>query len=355
MDSAVWPSSSGENRLIDKLDLRVPGRAKVSRHFNRILQDCNREARPGDHVWRQSRYFERAGDFSSYGIPAVIHLNCTMTKDQHHKVEILQTGDKTFSEMMAICGEIFDHDPLSWGISRVDLTADVPNVPVQWFKEHTYVVAKQTTREMGVTRPLPYMAVRKGTAETIYAGVKPNQNRIYNKTAERMMQLKKENNRIIHQLRKKASEDLQMFEMPTLPTFEQRYGYPEDKVITRVERQCAGKDLEKLYLTNVERLKMSHCLRPFDKIKFFTGEHEDLSLERWGFTDWNTGMNLQSLRRDFGINEVRKIMMQAIPGRHWKRTWDKFQPFLRADPEVGITAMKLTSEYQDSTARQLAA
>lgn len=341
--------------MIDKLDLRVPGRAKVSGHFNRILQDCNREARPGDHVWRQSRYFERAGDFSSYGIPAVVHLTCNMTKDRHHKVEILQTGDKTFSEMMAICSELFDHDPLSWGISRADLTADVPDVPVQWFKEHTYVTAKQTTRELGHIKPIPYMTIRKGAAETLYAGVKPNQNRIYNKTLERMMQLKKENNSIIHKLRKKAAEDLQMFEMPALASFEQRYGYSSDKVITRVERQCAGKDLEKLYLTNVEKLRVAHCLRPFDKIKFFTGEEEDLSIRRWGFTDWNVGMNLQNMRREFGINEVRKRMMEHIGGRHWKRTWDKFEPFLRADPAPGITAMQLTAEYQDSTARQLAA
>jgi hypothetical protein len=340
--------------VIDKLDVSIPGATKFSREFRRIYADADRPFAE-DTVWRKNKYFQQSGDFTAYGIPAVVHLGCKMTKDKHHKIEILKAGERTMKEMVAIISQVFDGDPEAMRLARIDLTADVKDVPVQWFKEHTYCVAKQTTREIGTIKPIPYMAVRKGSAETIYAGVKPNQIRIYDKTRERMMQLDREHRRIAGRVRFDAQENCKVFVMPQFITFEELYGYSPDKVITRVERQVANRDLEKIGLTHVHKLKTADILEPFNKVKFFAEESPDLSIETWGFTDYLAGLQLQQMQRDFGINEVRKRMQEHIPGRNWKRVWDKFQPWLTAQKDVGITSANLTAEYQNSTYRQMCA
>jgi hypothetical protein len=64
------------------------------------------------------------------------------------------------------------------------------------------------------------------------------------------------------------------------------HGHSPDAIITRVERQIAGRDLAPLGLTDFASLKRAPMLSPFDKVVFYeagTGEPaiEDLSFLRW--------------------------------------------------------------------------
>jgi len=112
----------------------------------------------------------------------------TLTAEPIHKLEIYDAGEKTYQEMRSLVGSIFDCSPDRLGLMRVDLCADVHGIDVGWFKRHTIIKSKQTQREFGSVAP--YQTVRKGKAETLYAGVKPNQFRIYNKSAERLVRWK---------------------------------------------------------------------------------------------------------------------------------------------------------------------
>ena len=359
--------------MYDKIDLRVPAGVDLHPIFLSELEE--RGAKPGfvegrdsennramvetfgpwaGSFWRPSQHYERVADLRPLGYPALLHMNCKRTKKPNHKLEFIETGDLSVSKMRVIGRTIFRDDPEQWGIMRADLTADVP-VPVRWFKEHTFAQFKRTTRELGNIQPTRYQMVRKGDAETLYAGVKPNQLRIYNKTLERWARHQLDVQRVIRKAKKEASEQCRVFVMPDILSFEERYGYSKDKVITRVERQCYGRDLEKLELKRFADLKYGDILRPFDRIKFSEQGALDLSVETWGITDYLAGSALQTMVRDFGLNEVKRFFQRNVRGDHWKRSMDKYAPWIAARTKESLTLDELTTEYQKSTRVQLVA
>lgn len=353
----------------------MPGKSRFTREFARIYKDASDQATFGrpSPVFHKSRFYASAGDFSSYGIPVMLHMDCTMTAKPNHKLEILQAGEKTLREMRDIGSSIFEDEPERWGVLRCDLTADAKDVPVQWFKEHTFVAGKQTYREMG---KLPivngYMTMRKAQAETLYAGVKPNQIRIYDKTGERMARWQRELQADLRRSRAagagiKPCTELGCFcggvsleghmatEFFKTPSFEEMFGYKPDKIITRVERQLSGKDLEKMNLLRFDDLRVADTKKPFEKIKFAVENGHDLSIETWGFNDWHVGNSLQRQVEIWGLNETRKMMGKHLGTNAWK-TWKKYEPFLVSQSKlIGTTAALLQKEFSDSTYLQIAA
>lgn len=168
--------------MIDKADLRVPRNVPFTREFQEIYEASQRgEKRP----WSSSRYFASTADLRGFGYDVRLHMYSTLTPEPIHKLEIYDAGDKTLFQMKQLTASIFDVDPEALELMRVDLCADVYGVDVGWFKRHTVVKAKQTNREFGTA--MPYQTLRKGKAETLYAGAKPNQYRFYSKAAERMV------------------------------------------------------------------------------------------------------------------------------------------------------------------------
>lgn len=331
-------------------------------------------------MWKKTKYFARAGDFSEYDLPVLLHLECEMTKDRMHKLEILEAGKKTYSEMIEIGSRIFQGEPESWGLLRVDLTADIEGVPVQWFKDHTYVTSKQTTREIGTIKPIPYMAIRKGRAETLYAGVKPNQHRIYDKVAEQLQRHNRAIQRAVREARQNAAvaefapgdrpndgewetftnkieyeEPIpgRVLTMPSVPSFKDVYGYGPEHVLTRVERQVAQRDLEKIGLTNVYSLKRATEIKPFKSLRFFQTQGDDLSIETWGWRDWNAGMNMRNIKEQIGLNEFKKMMEREL-GNNFYRNWNKFRPFVENSAIAGTRPEELQAAYERSTNRQVA-
>lgn len=341
--------------LIDKADFRVPGPLPFTKEFARVYSSAaSLPSEQANRVWKKSKFYAKAGDFTSFGYPVMLHMECTMTKKRNHKLEILQTGDKTLGEMRDICEAIFEGTPDNWGILRADLTADAEGVEVDWFKQHTYVLGKQVRRELGQIIPIPYLALSKGVAETIYAGVKPNQIRIYNKTQERVVR----HGRMMRAAVRKFERDClegKVVEMPKLQSFEEVYGYDPSKIITRVERQLSGTDLEKVNLTTFERLKLADRIKPFEKIKFFKSSEVDLSLESWGWRDWCIGETLKREVERNGLASALKLLQRGQPSNHRKER-KKFEPWLGAGSKMGgTTSAELQNEFVRSTYRQIAA
>jgi hypothetical protein len=327
----------GGNPVIDKADLRVLGNVPFTREFHEVYEASMRGVK---RPWGSSRYYASVADFRPFGYDVRLHMYSLLTKESNHKLEIYDTGDKSLAEMRRLSASIFDADPDRLGLMRVDLCADVHGVDVGWFKRHTIIKSKQTNRELGGV--LPYMTIRKGRAETLYAGMKPNQYRFYNKSAERMVRWRWTARQLARQV-------------PGLtPTpYEVLYGHSPNAIITRVERQIAGRDLERLELTTLASLKKTPTLSPFEKVVFYEASTGEPTIEEHGFLRWTSGMHIQQMVRDHGIAATRGWMREKL-GRNLYREWKHIEPFLHVPEQaIGLGSEGLLSAFQGSARKQI--
>jgi hypothetical protein len=329
--------------LIDWLDLRIPGHVPFTPRFSEVYAAAARDERR----WRKSQHYVRVANFEDCGYDMALHMSCTVTKKPIHKIQIVRAGDKTVPQMRELAGSVFQMEPDDIEVMRVDLTADIEGVPVDFFKRHSLVRCKQTRRELGQAQP--YQTVAKGMAETLYSGVKPNQIRIYDKSAERRMQYQKYCARFARE-----SAHLPDSAEIVATTFEEMYGHEMFDVITRVERQVAGRDVEKIGVSSLRDLRLrADLLNPFEKMIFFDNREPDPRIEDWGWRDWHCGMDLRRRVHDFGIAEVER-QMKADLGKNFQRQRKAFAAFLRLNSNVvGIDSQMLKNAYATSTARQL--
>jgi len=309
-----------------------------------------------------------------------------MTSKPNHKVEIIEAGKKKFAELAEVPARIFRCEPERLKIVRADLTADVPDVPVPWFHDHAYVAYKRVRRMIGEIPGAPFMAVRNAKAQTLYYGKDPNAYRIYDKIGEEMdryaaMQrsYQKADLRFIahdfiawHErvcpeepveramvVYKTLIDDpkLHILGRPHLESFETIFApHRVTDVLTRVERQCHGRDLDKLELTNLESFRNARYLRPFDRVRFFA---KDVELKRtdWSYRDWAIGQQIKRDVENYGLDDAREIL-KAHCKSNLPRWWNKYQPFILAasmEKIVGITSAELQVEYERSTYLQMAA
>ena len=322
--------------MIDKADLRVQSGVPFTRQFQKVYE-ASRDAQRSP--WKSSRYFVLTADLRDFGYEVRLHMYSALTAKPIHKLEIYDAGEKSYGEMLSLAASIFDCDPGEMGLMRVDLCADVYGTDVGWFKRHTIIQSKQTHREFGSVSP--YQTIRKGRAETLYAGVKPNQFRIYNKSEERLVRWKW----YVRQLKRDAPE------LDPTP-YEVMYGHSPDTVITRIERQIAGRDLSRLGFSNFQSLLAAPSVAPFEKIVFYDASDQEPSIDDYGFTTWTSGMYLRSMVQDDGLAAARGFMKDQL-GRNIYREWKRMQPFLHVPDEcIGLDGSTLTTLFQQSTSRQ---
>jgi hypothetical protein len=327
----------GRNPVIDKADLRVARNVPFTREFQEVYEASQRgERRP----WASSRYFASTADLRAFGYDVRLHMYSTLTPEPIHKLEIYDAGDKSLSEMRQLTASIFDADPDRLGLMRVDLCADVHGVDVGWFKRHTIIQSKQTNRELGGV--LPYMTIRKGRAETLYAGAKPNQYRFYNKSVERMVRYRW----YARQLARQAPD--------LTPTpYEVLYGHSPVATITRIERQIAGRDLARLGLTDFASLRNTPSLSPFEKVVFYEARTGEPSIEEYGFLRWTSGMHVRQMVCDFGLPATRGWLREKL-GRGLYREWKHLEPFLHVPEQTaGLSSEGLMRAFQTSAIKQI--
>jgi hypothetical protein len=374
--------------MIDKADLRVVAgtaiRGPVRRIIDRIEADPGRYARDG--TLKKTANYKSAVNLTAFGIPALLHRECTRGKP-NHKLEILGTGDRTLTELRGIVDEVFALPSAdSLGIMRADLTADVKDTAVPWFREHCYITHKRIRRQIGHIPASPWMAVQDAVCETFYAGKAPNQLRVYDKVGERRHRWMSEARRAWNKEKKlyKEAYNREMYNvfalgedpslliagvelweetiakpigdrMPHFPTFAERFGHGPDAVITRVERRCQGRDLDLLELTTFDDLKRLHLVQPFRKLQFFQDRGEP-DPGQWKPTDYLAGMQLREIAQRDGV-EAAKLQVRRLFGEgNHRRAWGKFLPFIGAGGgSKAIDGARLQLEYELSTLRQLAA
>ena len=147
-----------------------------------------------------------------------------MQKSADHKIEVLDVGTKKRTEILREISSIFDTDPTALSVMRVDLTADVEEVPLSWFREAVRVSHKRW--RAGITGERFFGEMGNRNIQTLYYGRRPNLFRIYDKMAE---------HRAAYQSLTRSLKNQQP------PPFEDLYGRRSDgPALTRVERQIGG-------------------------------------------------------------------------------------------------------------------
>jgi hypothetical protein len=372
--------------MLDKLDCRVSPNVPLTREFEAVMRVMDEPQAEGQSYWRPSKLYTKMGDLRPFGIDAILHRKNVMTKVATDKLEILGMGEKTLGEVFDICRQVYQGDPEEFGILRADWTADQKRVPVWWFKQNVIVDYKKITREIGNIPQSNYMTVANGICETLYAGKKPRQVRIYDKTGERIQRWKSECLRIAHLNKKLLQEGDQAGMLAALeageydqdkaarwslevltetpakfakreqivipPTFTQMFGYSSDEVITRVESQYNGKGLEQIGMTRVHNLWRMAEIEPFTNIRFPGDEESEARREDYEGHAWAAGLMFGEHAKKHGLLSAKRLMTEIYGSKNLGRNWSLFQPFMTAKDRL-CTYQKLQAEYVRSSEKQL--
>jgi hypothetical protein len=331
----------GIQPVIDKVEVRLPARTQFSSEFAKLYRDIHHDPDRRVNPFRSSAYYTSVGDLRRFGYDAVLHLGCQSDKEGNHKLELIDTGKMTYGQMANEIERIFDANPRRLEMMRVDLAADVRDVPVSWFAGHVRARWKRFAADLGKIGEGPqieYCRMGKQKVETLYFGKRPNCFRIYDKIAEFKHQYA--------QLTRRASDAAE------LPSFDDVYGYPESGVtLTRVERQIGGSRVP-TEIDTFGKLKRAPEFNPFDKLEFLAAGESEPSIEKYGLNAFLFGKGLRQLIEAEGLHRARAFV-NAHSGGHASRILATYREFLPS--EAGIDGRRLFWVYQQSLAKQLAA
>jgi hypothetical protein len=349
--------------VIDKLDVRVQRGTPFTKEFGYLYRElwCDPEHRP----FHETEHYEASGDLRPFGYSAILHGHCKHGKSGADKLELIDTGMMTYPGMVNEIERVYECDARRLEIMRVDTCADIPGVSVQWLQERARVRYKQSIRRFIVEPIVMNEIAKSGRVGTVSFGKKPNQLRIYDKIDELLNQYQK--------MQRQAKGEL--------PSFEQCFGYPENFVLTRVERQIAG-DQVPAELETVGRLHENAAkFDPFDKLELINGGKPDPNPDDWEFGEWCTGMWIRHMSSERGFHFTRQFINRQSAGnasRYLRKFRDFLPPdalaedfhlnptfdgFVEPEPEQttisgwceGITRDRITQIYRESVSRQLAA
>lgn len=372
--------------MVDKLDVRLDAYQPFRPEFQAVLDEVR--AHPREFGFHPSEHYHVTGSLQPFGIDAIFHGWNKHTKAgeaQTHKLELLDVGDRTFRGALADCERIIDSDPLRLGVMRLDLTANIPNVPVSFFREHMRVRFKR--RGAYAT---DFLHIYQGEGETVYFGARPNNYRVYNKVAELQRQYEKAIRPLVREANLKEFhaqfsqeyildelEKAQRYanpdaELPTLaevtarlrrsvrvsrrdagiPDFAQMFGVREDEVLTRVERSIGGGRVPKQLDTVARLVDRLPDFDPFDNVEILAGRDQLPQREQFTFAQYEAGLRLREMQERDGLDYVRRYIKlhASTPAREW----ETYAPFFSLG-EAQLTEGQLFDFYRDSVVRQLAA
>lgn len=321
--------------MIDKADLRGSRTLSFRPEVQKIIREID-YAKNSLRV-RPTPYYCGVVDLRpDLGIDAILHAFCKHGPNKDHKLEIIDTGKKSFSEMAAVAESVFECDPMRLELMRLDLCADVPGTEVRWFLPRTRIKYKRFGREIGAMK---YGKMRHGRIETIMAGKSPNVFRIYDKVAESRMQFKR--------LVRKASPDAER------PDFEKEFGFKESAILTRVERQHGSRGIPANVSTFGE-LANAPEYNPFESLEIATGAQKLPAIEECsGVMEYFSGLGMNVVLNEMGMQQFRAFLNKHSGGNA-ARIVERYRQFL-APPESELNALQLFEIYRKSVIKQLAA
>ena len=246
-----------------------------------------------------------------------------------HKLELLDTADKSLDQMMSAIARVTEEHPDELSVRRVDLCADIPEGPVDFFARSIRAQWKRFQSELGDVelndkggQRVGFMEIGKKHLETIYFGKRSaNPYRVYDKTAERMHCYEQARRRHYREaaatvtdavldnaqltagtpkeltaaLRKRLKPAASR--MYPFPSFEVWSGLESSAVLTRVERQMQGKT-RRLSSGRIRTLRQNVVeFNPFERLSFATESHVSLEVSPDDFSpvEWLAGVKMWEL------------------------------------------------------------
>jgi hypothetical protein len=380
--------------VLDKLEIRVPAPVPFRPEFTDMYSEL--AADPKGPFRKRGPHYVLTGDLRMYGYEVILHLHC-MHGEGNHKVELLDTGKRGFSFLLAECERIFDVDPLKCGVMRVDCAADVPCIGVDWFHQRARVRWKQFANEIGEMRleapgastSLLYSQMGKREVQTLYFGKRPNCYRIYDKVAEWRAEYQRFHVQSTAALVKRmlnagaSPTDLewrfksQNSDLPAgdcVSSFEEMYGVPErGYTLTRCERQIGGGEVPTIPISGKpakewERLNTIDALKrrlldynPYREFEILEGGQAEPARENYALVNYMAGMYVRDRIRRDGIQQTRAWMNShhregaKAPGRNAKKLLETtFADFIPYADET-ISAADLYEYYRQSLSKQMTA
>lgn len=312
--------------MIDKVDVRIsefalPGPA--------LAEPMSRLKKYPIPPFRSDRYYEYRADLrKDFDIDAVVHLNCRFGRHTH-KVEIIEAGKKTLEEMAEIISSLFDVDPWSLELMRVDFAADIEDVPVCWFRDNASFSRKRFSSQIEKSneREVQFVAMNNATAETIYAGKRPVLIRIYNKLGEwrvKFRRLECESNRFNRRMNgMELTPEQAYYGMRIPPTWEefcarQGYEYSAGAILTRIESQIGGTRGLPFGLKRFGDLRYAHELHPFKAMRIISPQpvlSVDAPPEGVSVRNWLASLGLERVQQAHGsFQAARSIVIKFGQG-----------------------------------------
>jgi len=285
--------------------------------------------------------YEWATDFRPIGIDARLNYSLKRKEGQshngEHKLELIDTGVKSFSQLSALVEQVVEGPIDDLELMRIDLCADICEVPVAWFLNRIRVKYKRIAYEMG---NLKYQRIGKAGIQTISAGRRPNIVRIYDKIAEYKEQLNRRN-------RKRSCDSDAL-------TLKSEFGVSDSATITRVERQFGGGRLPD-GVGCFGKLARLPDYDPFTNIEIVNGSAAYLpTIKECGFDTWVTGTRLRELQDEMGVQQFRR-WLNANSAGNGTRCRKTYSQFLEPRFDTRLTSETLFEVYRESVTKQLAA
>jgi hypothetical protein len=319
--------------LIDKLEVRVQHSAPFTRSFNELYRELH-HSEPKANPFRPSQLYGQSGDLRLFGFSSILHMHSKWGRG-NHKLELLSTGDMIDRDIHREISSVFDVEPGSLEIMRIDLAADVVGVPVGFFHHSARVIRKQWRAEFD---DYCYQMGKRGI-ETLYFGKRPTCIRIYNKIAEWEQEFRKEF--------RKLPEDAPK------PSFEDIYRYGLGDVLTRVERQCGGGKVPPGIKTISDLPDLLDC-NPFEALEIYAPPPTLPAPESYSPRNFLAGIGLNTEIRQRGLAVVISDINRRSPGNA-SRLVKQFREFIPAQESKIITNSELLDRFRESTAKQFPA
>jgi hypothetical protein len=217
----------------------------------------------------------------------------------------------TLPEITSEINHVFDLDPMSAEIMRIDLAIDVRNYPVEWFRQRVRVSHKRCASEYD------RVVSERANVETLYFGKRPNIFRVYDKTEEQRVDYRR-------LIRKAKAEEL-------IPTFQARYGHLESEILTRVERQYGAGRVPKQIATLGRLQENALCFNPFEPLRFLPTTISEGSVNQLAGDAFIKGQGLLRLVERLGYDAARRLLDQKT-SRNSERLLAQISNSVTTDP-----------------------
>lgn len=323
---------------VDRLEVRCQPELRFTESFHREFQSLQRWMKRDRHG-----HYSGVLNLAELGVArGILFLGYTRRRsDPHGKFQLLDVAELSKKEIVSEIGSVYDADPGTLEIMRLDLYADVRDVNVLWFDQHAFAKNKRSVGRIGTHTRIDRTRreLRHGEKGwTLYLGGRNGGLKIYDKTEQRKYLLKREN---------------RVAPAGMTQSFEERFRYVPDVVVTRVERSYASTKMPSQLYTLGLLFANAADFDPFDTLQFVSGGEKVVSDEGFSPMRYAAGLGVRQLIVQHGYQYVYR-WWNSKSKNNAKRDLQRFEKFFPPDPKSELENPNLVRIYREGVVRQLA-